>query len=120
MAKIGAADANGVSTNLACGSGAIAGAEGENTALGSGTQAGGATADENTAVGEAAMAGIGANSDDNTALGEDSEAGIGDDSTDGLSATGVPGDWSVVITITAFDGEGSLTLDAVEIPDSGR
>jgi len=73
------ADANGTSSNLACGGSSVAGADGENTAIGVGSMAGVGAGNEqdNTAVGEGAMAGVGDNSTANTATGEDADAGVG-------------------------------------------
>ncbi|MBN4052066.1 hypothetical protein JYT53_01040 [Cytophagaceae bacterium AH-315-L13] len=38
-------------------------------------------------------------------------AGIGDDSASGLSSAGTVGDWSVTITLTNFNGDGSYSID---------
>ncbi len=37
-------------------------------------------------------------------------AGQGDDSRSGVTSSGASGDWTVVITLTEFDGDGSFSL----------
>lgn len=43
-------------------------------------------------------------------LNETLTAGVGDDSLSKCSATGTPGTWTVKITLTKFNGDGSFTL----------
>lgn len=44
-------------------------------------------------------------------LNETLEVGVGDDSITKCSATGTAGDWTVTVTLTDFDGDGSYSLD---------
>ncbi|MBL4655083.1 hypothetical protein JYT53_01045 [Cytophagaceae bacterium AH-315-L13] len=41
-------------------------------------------------------------------------AGVGDDSDSGQSSAGTVGDWTVTITLTDFNGDGSYSLDPVD------
>ncbi|MBL4715146.1 MAG: hypothetical protein COC01_08710 [Bacteroidetes bacterium] len=41
-------------------------------------------------------------------------AGIGDDSASGTTSTGTAGDWTVTISLTDFNGDGSYSLDPVD------
>jgi maltose-binding protein MalE len=44
-------------------------------------------------------------------------AGQGDDSLDGLTARGAGGDWVIVVELTDFEGDGTLTLDGGNADD---
>ncbi len=48
--------------------------------------------------------------DNNEILNETLTVGVGDDSLTRCSASGTSGEWSVTITLTDFNGDGSFTL----------
>ena len=46
----------------------------------------------------------------NTVMDRTLTAGVGDDSADGVSEAGTPGDWTVRVVLTSFNGDGSFSL----------
>ena len=40
-----------------------------------------------------------------------STAGVGDDSKSGVTSSGVSGDWTITVTLTNFNGDGSFSLN---------
>ena len=48
--------------------------------------------------------------DGTNVLNETLQKGVGDDSKSGVSSAGTAGDWTVIITLTSFSGDGSFSL----------
>lgn len=46
-----------------------------------------------------------------TVLNETLTAGVGDDSKSGVTSSGVSGDWTITVTLTNFNGDGSFSLN---------
>jgi len=49
-------------------------------------------------------------SEGKTVLNQTLTAGVGDDSKSGVTSTGASGDWTITVTLTNFNGDGSFSL----------